>query len=138
MMSWDEFDKYCAALCAWREASDQGRDGIRGVIHVIANRALARNRSWAKVVFEYLQFSSITAPGDQQIKAGRVPVSPDAIFVECYEIAGTIRGGGDFDLTNGATHYFNPHVVMPDWAAAFVKTGSIGQHDFYRDDHYGK
>src|SRR6266851_6480993 len=126
MMDWNEFQKYCAALTTWREARGEvavaGRDALRGVLHVIDNRAKKHNKSWAQVCFAYLQFSSMTAPGDPQIKAGVVPVTPDPIFIDCYDIAEAIQGGEDFDLTSGSIHYFNPHVVLPSWAATMTAT----------------
>lgn len=134
-MDWKEFDKWCAAFCAWREARGESatlRDSLRGVIHVIANRAKLHSRSWAQVVFQYLQFSSITAPGDPQIKAGEVPFYPDSIFVICYQTADQVMSGIDPDPTNGATSYFNPAVVLPSWAASMTKVASIGHHDFYK------
>jgi len=130
MMNWNEFDKWCAALCAWREARGEGRDGIRAVLHVIKNRADASRKSWAQIVYAHLQFSSMTYGQDPQLS--NVPVSPDPAFADCYEIADTISGGGDFDLTNGATHYFNPDIVLPSWAASMTKVASIGHHDFYK------
>ena len=133
-MDWKEFQKYTAAFCAWREASGEGREGIRGVLHVIANRALKHNKTWAQVVFQYLQFSSITAPGDPQIKAGRVPVQPDAVFITCYELANSLYNGEDLDITNGATHYFADSIPMPTWAQQMTATAVIGRHKFFRED----
>lgn len=129
-MSWNEFQKWIAALCAWREARGEGRDGIRAVLHVIANRATARNKSWAEIVYQRLQFSSMTYPEDPQLTL--VPVAPDPAFVDCFEIADTIWNGGDFDLTNGALFYFNPAVVLPTWAASMTKVATVGHHDFYK------
>lgn len=126
---WEEFDKCSAALCAWREARGEGRDGIRAVIHVIANRAKLWNKTWPEVIYQHLAFSSMTYGRDPQLCW--VPHPPDPVFNDCYEIAELIHGGGDFDLTNGATHYFNPQVVMPEWASAMKKVASIGHHDFY-------
>ena len=36
------------------------------------------------------------------------------------------------NITAGATHYFNPNVVLPSWAAKMTKVASIGHHDFYK------
>jgi hypothetical protein len=77
-----EFDKWSAAFCAWREARGETatlHDSLRGVLHVIVNRAAERGLSWTQVVYQYLQFSSITALGDPQIKAGTVPLDGDEI-----------------------------------------------------------
>ena len=132
MINWNEFQKYTASLCAWREARGEGRDGMRAVIHVISNRAASPKfpHTWAEVVYQPLQFSSMTAPHDPQL--GKVPVNPDPQFIDCYDIADTIWNGGDFDLTNGATNYFNPSEVLPDWAQAMTKVATIGNHVFYK------
>lgn len=136
-MNWDEFEKWCAALCCWREARGDvaaaGNDALRGVIHVIANRAIVRKKSWAQIVFQYEQFSSITAPNDPQIRAGVMPVSPDPIFDNCYAIADAVFAGIDPDPTGGATFYFADTIAMPSWAATMTATARIGHHLFYRE-----
>ena len=137
MMNWNEFQKWTAAFCAWREARGEvalaGRDALRGVLHVIDNRAKKRNKTWAEIVWQYEQFSSITAPHDPQIVAGLVPTIPDPIFTTCYEIADIIFNGGDFDLTSGATHYFADSIPPPTWAAAMIPTIKLGHHQFYKE-----
>lgn len=134
----NEFEKWCAAFCAWREARSEvamfGQDSLRAIIHVIENRAARRGQSWAQVVFAYEQFSSITAPGDAQIRAGLVPIGPDSIFDDCYKIADAVFRGVDQDLTLGADYYFNPLLAKPSWAAGFTKLITIGHHNFYRGD----
>jgi N-acetylmuramoyl-L-alanine amidase len=130
-MLWDDFDVACAALCAWREARGEGRDGIRAVLHVIANRAKIHNKSWAQIVFARLQFSSMTYPEDPQLT--NVPVSPDAQFADCYAIAENIQQGGDFDLTEGATSYYATSMTTPPyWAASMTKTVQIGSQIFFK------
>ncbi len=129
-MSWDEFNKWCAALCAWREARGEGHDGIRAVIHVIANRSKYRSRSWAEIVYQPLQFSSMTYPHDPQL--GNVPFKPDPIFEDCYNVADLIFSGGDEDLTFGADFYFADSIPMPEWATTMTATAKIGKHNFYK------
>lgn len=129
-MNWIEFDKWSAALCAWREARGEGRDGIRAVIHVIANRAAKSGKSWAHEVYRKLQFSSMTYGSDPQLSF--IPESPDPVFSDCYEIATTIMDGGDFDLTQGATHYFADTIPMPEWAKTMTQTAKFGHHIFFK------
>lgn len=131
-MNWDEYQKWTVALCAWREARSEGRDGIRAVIHVIANRAARRRRSWAEIIYQPLQFSSMTAPHDPQLSL--VPVRPDANFEICYEVADLIWQAKDFDLTNGADHYFADYIPMPEWAKTMTATAKFGHHLFYKGD----
>jgi len=129
-MNWNDFDIWCAALCAWREARGEGRDGIRAVIHVIKNRSDKSGKSWAVEVYRKLQFSSMTYGADPQLTL--VPQQPDPAFVDCYEIAQLINIGGDFDLTSGATHYFSDSIQMPEWAKSMTETVKIGRHTFYK------
>lgn len=131
MMNWAEFNKWQAALCMWREARGEGRDGIRAVGHVIANRAKAWNKSWAQIVYQKVQFSSMTYGADPQLC--NVPVSPDPQFVDCYEIADLIMQGGDFDNTNGALYYFATYIPMPDWAKGMIQTASVGGQLFFKE-----
>lgn len=129
-MNWNEFQKWCAALCAWREARGEGRDGLRAVLHVIANRARMQQRSWAEIVYARLQFSSMTYPQDPQLTA--IPRFPDPIFEQCYEIADAIAQGQDEDLTGGATHYYADSIAAPSWAATLTRTAQVGHHIFFR------
>src|ERR1700722_3747035 len=130
MMDWNEFQKWCAALCAWREARGEGHDGIRAVIHVKANRAKYRNRSWAEIVYQPMQFSSMTYGHDPQLS--NIPVRPDPQFEDCYNTADLIFTGGDFDLTQGADFYFADSIAMPEWAKEMTATAKIGHQNFYK------
>jgi len=128
-MNWDEFQIWSAALCSWREARDQGRDGIRAVLHVIRNRAEKRRKSWAEIVYQPLQFSSMTYPQDPQL--AKVPVEPDPQFVDCYELATVIYQGGDYDITRGALFYFADYIEKPSWAKNMTETAKVGRHIFF-------
>ena len=101
------------------------------VIHVIANRALLENKSWAQIVYARLQFSSMTYGGDPQLC--NVPISPDPQFTDCYDIADSIKDGNDFDLTNGATHYYAATMdPPPSWAASMTKVAEVGGQIFLK------
>lgn len=48
------------------------------------------------------------------------------------EIAiGVVRGHHE-DITNGATHYYNPSLANPKWAAAYQHVAMIDNHSFHR------
>ena len=52
----------------------------------------------------------------------------------CLEIAKNVLSGNYSDSTNGATHYFNPSVVVPEWSKRMEKKEVQGtKHDFYRE-----
>jgi N-acetylmuramoyl-L-alanine amidase len=129
--SFAEFEKFCAALCAWREARGEGQDGIRAVIHVIANRSKERGMNWAQIVYQSLQFSSMTYPHDPQLCA--VPRPMDISFPNCYQLADLIYADRDEDLTMGATFYYATSIPPPEWAAGMIFTVQIGSQKFYRE-----
>lgn len=124
-----DYEIMLAALCIWREARGEGRDGMRAVAHVIRNRKTPEHGVF-DVVTKKWQFSSMTAIGDPQTIV--FPNPSDPIFQEAVQIAQDVLQASDPDLTNGADHYFNPHVVLPEWASRMTKVASIGNHDFYK------
>ena len=128
-MIWQDYNLHAAALCVWREARSEGHDGMRAVAHVIFNRAKTRNQSLSTVVYAPLQFSSMTAPKDPQ--RDRYPAPNDMQADECLEIVTMINNGGDFDLTEGATHYFADTIPDPSWASSMKFIKQLGHHRFY-------
>lgn len=129
-MTWNDYYKTMLALTMWREARGEKRDGMRAVGHVIRNRVNAGQGDWDHVITKKWQFSSLTATGDSQLVVW--PDSPDEVFETAMNLAEDIFSNMDSDITAGATHYFNPHVVLPDWAKSMTKVATIGNHDFYR------
>jgi hypothetical protein len=74
------------------------------------------------------QFSSLTAPDDPMLIQWPADGDPQ------FELAMSLVTNSPVlpDITSGATHYFNPNVVLPSWAAKMTKVASIGHHDFYK------
>lgn len=134
-MAWSSWDIAVSALCAWREARGEGREGMRAVLHVIRNRSRQKNISIAQVTTAPMQFSSMTAPEDPELTRFPRPGGSDgAAFETAMQIAEDVATGADVqDPTSGATFYFNPRVVMPAWAQHMTKTATIGNHDFYKE-----
>lgn len=130
-MDYSEFSKWSAALCCWREARGEGTDGMRAVCWVIKNRSKGKGKPWPVIIYAPLQFSSMSAPHDPQLST--VPLAFDPEFEQAYVIADRIFGGGDSDLTNGATHYFAEYIPMPTWALGMKETAKIGKHTFYQE-----
>jgi spore germination cell wall hydrolase CwlJ-like protein len=52
-------------------------------------------------------------------------------YTEVSRVAAAVLGGVQIDLTEGATFYHTQY-VRPSWSKKFVKTASIGTHEFYR------
>lgn len=133
---WDNYRKVVLSLVIWREASGEGREGMRAVAHVIWNRHLAGAADIVTVVAAKNQFSSMTVAGDGQTV--RWPSYPDASFELAMALAESVAAQGDVDITGGATFYRNPQTATSKWFdenvanGNLVKTVSIGHHDFYK------
>jgi N-acetylmuramoyl-L-alanine amidase len=120
------------ALCEWREADDQGIDGMRGVGHVVMNRV--QHPSWwgtnlHEVILKPWQFSSFNHGDPNET---RWPEDDNVQWIEGLAIADAVLSGRDTDLTEGAANYYDVSIDPPDWAAQLVFTAQIGKLRFYR------
>lgn len=132
LVDWSNWYKSLLALVAWREARGEGSEGMRAVMHVIRNRVITgRYGDWDHCIGAKWQFSSLTANGDAMLT--QWPDSPDPVFAKALILSEIIFDGVDDDNTEGATHFFNPHVVMPEWSKTMTKTAIIGNHIFYKE-----
>lgn len=130
-MTWDDYNKALLALTMWREARGEGAEGMQAVGCVVRNRVERQSYGdWSQCITAKWQFSSLTAPGDAMLV--QWPETGDAPFKTCMLLAEGIYNGTVIDNTDGATHYFNPNVVMPKWASQLTKIKSIGHHVFYK------
>ena len=125
-----DFNKAIGILCTWREARGEGNDGMRAVLHVINNRAKTRNKSWAAIVYQKLQFTSMTYGQDPELCL--VPFPGDVQIQYLLSIVDSIYDGVDVDNTLGATNYFADSIPAPSWAATLTKTVQIGHNIFYK------
>lgn len=123
---------YLMALCAWREARGATDEAIRGVLHVIQNRA-ARPKWWGKsivdVVLKPHQFSSFTT-GDPN--AAKFPGDDDLAFAKILTLTERVLNHQDEDLTGGAVLYHEA-TIFPDWAANSLRVTQVGPFVFYKE-----
>ena len=132
-MDINEFNKALGILCAWRESRGDppgSNEGMRAVLHVIANRSIDRDKSWAQIVYQKLQFTSMTYGQDPELII--VPVEPDAQFDYLCTIVDSVYAGNDQDNTLGATNYFANTIPVPSWASSMIKTVTIGRQTYYK------
>lgn len=120
-------DDFIHALCIWREARGEGIQGMQAVSNVIRNRARRSGLTIYQEVTKRFQFSAITAPGDPMLN-----VYPDRDDKQWLAAQDIVDNEHIEDITQGATHYFNPQVVLPAWSASLTKVCSLGNHDFYK------
>ncbi len=121
---------YLMALCAWREARGCSPEAVRGVLHVIQNRA-AKPGWWGdsivSVILKPSQFSSFN-PGDPN--AAKFPADSDLVFSKILMLTDAVLNHQDEDLTGGAVNYHDSS-VSPSWALPANKSAQIGPFTFY-------
>ncbi|MBT7100563.1 cell wall hydrolase [Candidatus Poribacteria bacterium] len=124
-----------AALLAG-EARGEPVAGQLAVAHVVMNRA--RLGGWwgdtiRGVALKRWQFSTFNPPGDDKWDA--VAVIADRLAVagdDQWAVAEAALSGVTADPTDGATHYYNPALADPSWAAQLAETVTIGAHRFMK------
>lgn len=144
LLTWQEYDLVLLALTMWREAQGEGREGMRAVGHVIRNRVVGYKEAWDVVITKKWQFSSISVKGDNETVDWPDRNDPEPkvrAWLEAMQLAGPIYEGADTDITQGATHYFNPQATPPEssfWRTvannpSFEKVLTLGRHQFFRE-----
>jgi spore germination cell wall hydrolase CwlJ-like protein len=109
-------DKSLLLIVCFREARGDGRDAMRAVAHVIANRVKAWKTDWISAITKPNQFSSMTVLGDSQTVVW--PTEQDA--VNLYVLISNVYDGTDPDNTNGALYYANEANVTSEWYKTYI------------------
>ena len=137
----------CLAQNIYHEARGEKVEGQIAVSNVVINRVESKQfpNDICSVVYQRNQIEII----DKVLKLLRIPAfcqfswTCDPISNDSYKdseswknsqsLAREIVQGAHDDLTNGATHYFNPKKVpSPYWANVYKRTTVIGNHHFYK------
>lgn len=133
------------ALIAMGEARGDKMEGMRAVMHVINNRTKYGTRfgkTIPEVILAKKQFSALLPDlNDPEAYKGQRyenfinmmrTDSKDKDYLKVKELAIKILQGEDEDITNGATHYYNPSVIdKPSWAKTMTPKGKIKSHLFF-------
>lgn len=127
------------ALCAWREARNQGWDGMLAVAWSVRNRVQKPGKTWwgddwEAVIEQKWQYSSFN-PDDPNAKLLPGDPGKDPVWADALRAAEIAYAGYGVDPTLGSTHYhtiqMNP---FPDWVkdprTEFML--QIGSHRFYK------
>ena len=130
------YDMALLVIVSWREARGDGREAMRAVAHVIANRVKANKSSWVVEICKPNQFSSMTICGDGQTIVW--PSEKDAISV--YAMLHNVYDGTDPDNTNGAIFYANLETATSGWFFENIvqrpdlhpKVALIGKQTFFK------
>ena len=117
-------------LNVYFEARGEPVRGQMDVVHVVHNRADLRNLSIKGVITQSKQFSWVNAGAQVQDIFRNTHLVRDLInctnavwLAEAERIKGDNR-----DMID---HYFNPHLVMPVWAAKLRYVREEGDHIWF-------
>lgn len=114
------------AINLYHEARGESLEGQVAIGHVVMNRALEKHKSCKEIILQPWQFSWHN--GDRF-----PPITDyDAFRAALNSAEALVSERLDGKNLDGADHYFNPHVVLPDWAKSMTLVRRIGNHDFYR------
>lgn len=125
-----KLDEISVALCAWKENRGGGLTGMQSVVNVIVNRSVQRKLSPYAVVYEPLQFSSMSYQHDPQLL--KQPRETDLLWVQAQDLAAAASEGKLTDITGGAVNYYALSIPAPSWAARMTPTVVIGGQQFFR------
>lgn len=146
----DQTEAYCLAKNIYYEAKSEDIQGQVAVAAVTMNRV--KNDNYPKTVCEVVKYRVISKEtkkiacaftwycdknkGENPIsftnKDGTINERALQQFRTASIIAISFLSGQLKDNTNGATHFHNPHISEPLWARTYIKTMSLGNHDFYK------
>ena len=118
------------ARVIWGEAEGEGAEGMQAVGNVILNRANIKDKNIPEVMFRKDQFSAI---GDKDRFNAMINLSSDnPQYIQALEISKKLLAGELDDITNGATHFYNPNTANMnyDWIKQYPVVATIGNHTF--------
>lgn len=118
------------------EAGGEGDRGMQAIANVLRNRSNKKGTTPVKEALQNKQFSMWNDynAGNEQMSdvISRAKKHPKwNIAVDYAKRINSLP-----DVTNGATHYYNPHKVNPVWGAdseTWKQHKNIGNHKFGRD-----
>lgn len=130
-----------AARTLAQEARGEPLEGQQAVAQVLLNRI--KDGRWGKtlgsVCLWRAQFSGWYSPRNAN---GKVYLDPnfayacdllddDPMITHMLGVLQTVMNSPN-DPTDGATHYFNPSLVHPPWAAGATPCGQFGNQVFFK------
>ena len=100
------------ARLIWGEAEGEGATGMQAVGNVVMNRVDADSKYGADaqdIIMEQNQFSSISDSKRLEAMMNLNLDNPE--YIQALEISKKLLAGELEDITNGATHFYNPKIV---------------------------
>jgi spore germination cell wall hydrolase CwlJ-like protein len=122
-----KYDKYvkCLAQNIYHEARGDSTKGQIAVAQVVINRT--KNDAYpsdvCSVVWDKAQFS-------WTLDKSLWKITDQKSYEKAKKVASEVLSGEHKDITNGATHYYEPTLVDPEWSDHGVNKKKIGSHLF--------
>ena len=117
----------CLAQNIYHEARGDSVKGQIAVAHVVINRT--KNDAYpddvCSVVWDKAQFS-------WTLDKSLWKITDHKSYEKAKRIASEVLSGEHKDITNGATHYYEPTIVDPEWSDSGVNKKKIGSHLFMK------
>jgi Cell Wall Hydrolase len=123
-------DQISLALMMWKENREGGIAGMQSCGNVAMNRAAMRNMSIYAIVYEPLQFSSMSYPHDPQLLIQ--PEENDPQWEQAQQLAVDAELGKLADLTEGATSYYALSIPQPTDTLSMIKTVVVAGQQFLK------
>lgn len=137
-------DLTSAALCAWKEAREDGSSGMYAVLHCIKNRIgyVGFAKTLHGVIYDKNQFTSMSVPSDFEFNLDPEKTSglDKVMWYESIRLASIVLNTDDADPTDGAHYYENAKTATSGWFQTTIvndtinhpKTCKILSHTFYK------
>lgn len=127
----------CLAMNVYFEARGESLTGKIAVAQVTMNRVnLSTKRSVCSIVKEDSQFSWYNSRQVPTVvlysRQGEIIEKNLAAWTESQMVAVTVMTMKTQDVTQGATHFYNPKKARPVWRTRFPVVAEIGNHLFLR------
>ena len=137
-VAWMDFDTRGAyqfgllPLVVWREAQNQGYDGMLAVAWTIRNRV--NHPSWwgndyPSCILHHWQYSSFNWSDVNDVK---FPKGNEPSWQVALQAAVDAFTGQATDPTDGATSYYDNSIPAPSWSKTMTFTKQIGNFLFFK------
>jgi N-acetylmuramoyl-L-alanine amidase len=145
-MIYDNEDLANAALCAWKEAREDGSTGMHAVLHCLKNRVGFPGfaKTLHDVIYGKNQFTSMSVPSDPEYDLDpgdpkRVSAEDFILYQAACDLAKVVLNTDDADPTGGAHYYENPKTATSGWFQRVIVADTVNHpmtvkilhHTFY-------
>jgi spore germination cell wall hydrolase CwlJ-like protein len=126
------------ATLAYEEGRDCSKEEKLGIIYTAINRLKSGEygNNLIRVTLAPLQYSCFNSYNPKIGKTIEITENNIEDWNECLEIARGVLSGEYSDPTGGATHYFNPQKVSPQWQhdknIKRIRMSGKTAHNFFR------